>query len=251
MVDRARLQSFLAYVDADSSPVMLFGSVARGDDSPESDVDLLEISGSGIRHSRRGAVQLYTYEGRLLRLMGLNGSLFILHLRTEGVSLRGGDIIEDILGEYRPPQNYRGHRRSLAQIGKLLDVQEHEYLRSWGAYNDTAVFVTRTLLFVEQAELGAPSFSLSEIARRTGQSGVRELAALKRSSRPDWARFQAVRSQAERAVGLSFRNEFVTVEALLASLGGENPSLMSFGLRVLGMPDPKLGYDLLDLTPFG
>ena len=241
----------LSCIESTTSPVLLFGSFARGDAVESSDIDALEIAGDGISQKTIGRVNVYRYAPDVLRAMAVRGSLFVLHLRTEGVPLRDSRAVNAALADYAQPATYDVAIQSLVGAGKLLDVDAPTYTRAWRAYNDAAVFVARTLLFIQQAVAGRPLFSIQKIAERTGRPDYSAIQHLKNGRQPDWSTFAQVRRFAEDVADTSFENGFGSTEALLASQGDQNPALMSFGLRVLGLSDPRLGYELLSLTPFG
>ena len=67
---------------------MLYGSHARGDARPDSDVDLLQLVPQSPRSYLVGSATVVAYTPAQLRMMSLQGSLFAWHLRTEGLIFR-------------------------------------------------------------------------------------------------------------------------------------------------------------------
>src|SRR5205823_1249978 len=74
-------------VHPDGIATMLYGSYARGDSTPDSDVDVLELVAHAPRSYSRGRVNVTQYLPAHLRRMAASGSLFVLHLRSEGLVL--------------------------------------------------------------------------------------------------------------------------------------------------------------------
>ena len=108
----------------------LYGSVARGDVEPHSDVDLLLVCNGSVKERlyleltdtlsetcRNLSISLYSPAE--LAFMKRVGSLFLLHLRNEGILLfdRSG-ILANILNEFVPKPSYKSDfKRSLGASG--------------------------------------------------------------------------------------------------------------------------------------
>ena len=101
--------------DPDIEGVLLYGSVARGDTSDSSDIDLLVIGARGERTTRdlRRAVALLDPDGRASFVFhtgetfdGIvrDGSRFLVHLRLEGQALldRSGRLARFMGGPWTP-----------------------------------------------------------------------------------------------------------------------------------------------------
>jgi hypothetical protein len=224
---------------------MIFGSFARGDASEDSDIDVLVLAPRRSKPTKRGRVNVSTYDESTLREMAERGSLFVLHLRNEGRILRDDKgTLSRCLDSYRPPETYDQLRATLRQVANLLDVDEIAYAARWNEYNELALFVLRTLLYAQFAEDGAPVFSLQTIRQRVQRKGLDGAFALKASSGPRFEQFAVARSLVEDLVGSKARNAFGTIEALITNTGLENPSVLEFGLRLLGRRTSAFGYHL-------
>ena len=96
----------------------LYGSVARGDTEPHSDIDLLLLCDPG----QKGAVfemvhpvlsrefrklSLAVYSHKELKFLGRSGSLFLLHLKREAdVLLDRSGFLGTLLSDFRPKSSY-------------------------------------------------------------------------------------------------------------------------------------------------
>src|ERR1700677_1208324 len=145
--------------------LMLFGSMARGDSDHRSDIDILHVLGI-YRPSYRVenyAISVYTVES--LRKIASEGSLFILHLKSEGIVLEDPySILEEILQVYRPPQSYEPLLQELRLAVNILNVTQQCYLERWDKWNGVALFLLRSVLFALAAEAGHATFSIERIA---------------------------------------------------------------------------------------
>jgi hypothetical protein len=245
-------QAVFAAIASPATPLMVFGSVARGDGSAVSDVDVLEISRRPSRSYKVGRVHVYPYDETQLRRMAAAGSLFVLHLRREGKIVRDPDgVLASCIAAYRPPVSYEAYRKVLRATARLLDADARAYVSRWKDYNDLAIFVLRTALYIQFAESDEPLFSLSEIAKRLDLLEMSTALGLKNAKEPDFAVFSMAKILAARFLGADIHNPFGTVEALVTNEGLENPPLLAFGLRLLGNPSPALGYDILSFSPLG
>lgn len=151
------------------SGVLLFGSVARGDAGPDSDIDLLVIeSASRIRKDDSWtipgtSISIHKYSTSALRKLFQRGTLFALHLRHEA------RIVADPDGELqrllRAPVPFDAHNE-LARVAReraVLYATDFEETTSKG-YR-VARHLLRTAAFAKCASLGEVTFS----ARRAAQ----------------------------------------------------------------------------------
>ena len=116
------------FLRGETIAVMLFGSVARGDDSPISDTDILQLTSHYKPSYRVGRVSISVYTPESLEKIALKGSLFALHLKSEGRILYDPDLVlSRILDCYRPPCSYDPFLRELAYSLNLLNVSERVY----------------------------------------------------------------------------------------------------------------------------
>jgi len=229
-----------------TTPAMIFGSVARGDASEVSDIDVLELTPHSSGVNAFGRVHVYAYAESRLRSMAEHGALFVLHLKLEGRILRDfNGALDSCLRAYKPPQAYEPYLRALRATANLLETSSEAYEARWKSYNDLAVFIMRTALYVRFAEVGDPVFSLTAIARRLQRQEFTSALKLKTAKAPAFDNYVLVCALVSEFLNTRIHNPFGTIEALVTNQGLEHPSLVAWGLRLLGNESPTLGYDLL------
>lgn len=235
----------------ESIPLMLFGSFARGDESPTSDVDILELSERRRRPYRSGRISVSVYDKPTLTRMAECGSLFVLHLRLEGKVLRDeSGVLAKCLQNYRRPASYEPFRSALRQLANLLDVNEDQYRKYWRPYNDLALYIVRTEVYAQLEEASQPMFSLRAIlANDLIDPAVRRVLQAK-DAVADYQLFSKRASMIAQMLTTKICNPYGSVEALIANAGNDNPLVVAFGLRILGRQSFELSYDLLTAPPF-
>ncbi len=176
----------------DRDAYVLYGSYARGDYESSSDVDILRITTRRMLAPRLdGHVLLHIYDIRDLLEMAKQGSLFILHLIREAKPiLDPNNYMREINAAFDKPNSYSLVARKITkQAITLLDVDESFFQTAPRQFTKVAVFICRTLVYAEHADLGSFSFSLRSLA--DGDKTASMLCVLKgRSSYSDFLRIR-------------------------------------------------------------
>ena len=144
--------------------LILFGSRARGDASPESDVDLLGWTDDEFPgHVRHGSTSVALYPGELLMRLAAQGDLFAAHLALEAVPLHDpGDLLSRLRGAYAPR---REHGTTIAAASDLAwFLVDHHTALSSGLVNARAAWCARTIAIARTAESGMLRFAPSALA---------------------------------------------------------------------------------------
>jgi predicted nucleotidyltransferase len=168
---RAEIRSALQGL---SEAVMLYGSRARGTSRPDSDVDVMQLVAENPRSYSKGRVNVAAYTPDHLSLLAQRGSLFVAHLRQEGITLFDPKFsLQNCLNQYRPPSNYDLTKRELALIfaaGKTIDAPEYapSLLRA-------VVYGVRTALYIKTAELDQLTFQTDRACEIYGDPGLYQL----------------------------------------------------------------------------
>jgi hypothetical protein len=155
--------------------VALFGSQARGNAAPSSDVDILVISGERApRHRMMGNVSFFVYPWRQLHRDAKRGDLFLCHIVNEARSLYDP---ENRLGALRDTfqfkTDYNEEVTAASDLGWYI-------LRYHGSMPRPLVtkriaWCVRTILIARASETRTPYFGALELAAFSGSTDVRSL----------------------------------------------------------------------------
>lgn len=155
----------LARVVDSSSAVALYGSVARGDAGPGSDVDVVVIAERSVEQRDDGELAVTSYEEGHLSSLADAGSLFVLHLKTEARILKDDThAFERVFGAWRAP-SFERTREGMRAAASILDVTDEVRRMRSRQLAATALFVLRSVLYLRCLELGRPTFAMHTVAR--------------------------------------------------------------------------------------
>lgn len=173
-----------AALSGESLALLLYGSRARGAPRSDSDVDVLQLVSENPRTYSHGRVNVAAYTPDHLTLLARRGSLFVRHLRDEGLII--GDPVGSlahILGAYEPPASYERLKREMALVLSIpWATDAHEYEK--GVLR-AVCYASRTALYIKGAECGELTFDAKQASVN---SGVPDLAHLLRVAPPTQAK---------------------------------------------------------------
>lgn len=142
--------------------VILYGSRARDDFLPESDVDLLAIVEEPRGSIRAGLVNISCYTTD--QLTEISGTLFGMHLCRDGIVVSDSTgSLESILNGFLSPdgRDLLGRVRYFAQ---LLSVNHSDLQRYLGGLIRLARYLLRTAIYAEAIRINRPCFSIRELS---------------------------------------------------------------------------------------
>lgn len=159
--------------------VLLFGSQARGDALPGSDVDVLLVTSEPrTRHVAMGTVSFYLYPWRQLLGAAERGDLFACHIGCEARALYDPDHrlrrLRDAF-QFKP-----SYADEVARAGDLawFIVRHASALRD-AVVAKRSAWCVRTMLIARAAEQRRPIFAASELAAFSESATVGALIARK------------------------------------------------------------------------
>jgi predicted nucleotidyltransferase len=160
---------------ADLTALMIYGSRARGDALPDSDLDVLGVVGSSRATIRSGLTSLSFYTVDELAL-GV-GTLFGEHLR------RDGRILFDLTGELAGALDRMDSvdtRRVLDRsqaMSTLFTTPERDLPKYLFGLSREARYLLRSCLYADAIGDGSPCFSVRELSIRHKDPALTELLA--------------------------------------------------------------------------
>ena len=230
---------------------MLYGSLARGDSTASSDIDLLQLDERGIGHDNVGRVSISTYSPAQLRSMCEMGSLFALHLVSEGVVLRDpSGILGATLAAYQAPSSYAPVREEVELVAQILDASDVEIAANPGGFARLALYLVRTAAILNHIEsTGLPCFAIPELASSLRQPElVQVFDGREDNENLNADRLRLARGHLEKLLGGAIHNSHGSVAAFAVNVEVDHPIAARLALRLLG-GDRDLGYGDLLLDP--
>jgi hypothetical protein len=212
---------------------MLFGSHARRAAGSGSDIDVLQLSGASSAYTI-GPLSVTTYRERDLSAMAARGSLFVLHLLTEGIVLHDeNERLAAVLQQWHAPQSYQPLFRALRDVSGALDIEESVFRENPNGFTGLAVFLTRTEMYARCAAAGNPLFDLEAAARRCGVSELAAMIAQRRITGSSWTGYCELREALRVRLDVPSSNPHGSLEALVVHLEAQTPTGAALVLRVL------------------
>lgn len=249
----------LAYLDQIPSilprsrkAVMIFGSAARGDMQPQSDVDILVIHHGLAGTVRRGVFNISYYSPSHIKDMAKKGSLFVRHLIMDGLVYEDpSGILRNCLDAYRKPESYQIFEDEIRAIMPLFDLHGISGFINYQAFKSVAFYCLRTLVYAKADEFGILNFSLKELAKESGWNEVVLLELVKRQPLETAEdSFLLLVRALELNLNVVCRNEFGTIEAYAVNCHDSHPIVISLAMRLLSGSTGQLNYDLLSPLTF-
>lgn len=163
------------------SAILLFGSMARSDQSEKSDTDLLMVtSEKESRHVSIGNVSMFFYPREKLNFDAESGDLFTCHVVLEAKAVFDpNNYLEELRDHFKLKDHYDLEISRAFDLGWYLAIFGDQLSSSLLAKR--ALWCVRTVLIARSAEAGDPVFSPNILAERTTSLYAREILKMRHS----------------------------------------------------------------------
>ena len=165
--------------------ILLFGSLARADQSDDSDTDLLVVTlDDKTRHTSVGHLSLFIYPWSTLENNARNGDLFVCHLVREARPLFDPDgYLPKLKEAFRFRSDYMAEIAHATNLGWYLARYGDDLNPQLQAKR--ALWCVRTILIARSAERRDPVFAPQLLAKETNSIAGRDLLTRRHSLRDD------------------------------------------------------------------
>lgn len=231
-VTREVIGEILAALPTRAFGIVLYGSVARGDSSSTSDIDLLLISDDHETTRSVGRVNVTTYDED--QFGSADGTIFGMHVARDGLVLHDAGGVANAIANFGEVDLLRAERR-LSDLASLLDLPKAELWRHLPGFVRHARYVLRTATYLAALKAGQPCFSVSELAERAGDPGLVKLLSSHPAvqGEPTWEMLEELRQRVRATTGPSFEIEFETLHDAIVGLGLSHPDVSDAAVMIL------------------
>lgn len=151
--------------------LILFGSHARGDQTINSDIDLLGIDDSQKFSVRNiDTVNFSFYSEKKAFDMSRNGDLFFMHIVNEGKCLFNENFFDTLKRSFTFKDSYLEEASTAYYLG-LKIIEHSNNITNWKMANKRISWCVRTILIAISAESRKPFFSKFELSNALINNG--------------------------------------------------------------------------------
>ncbi|MFF9561982.1 nucleotidyltransferase domain-containing protein [Leifsonia sp. NPDC014704] len=228
--------------------LMLYGSYARGTQQFDSDVDLLEIVAESPAPYSRGTVNVTQYTPAHLHEMAQRGSLFVLHLLTDGIFiLDESGVLDRALRAYRQPASYQPVWNQLSVVAGAVNLAAPDVEQYQHGLCRLALYTLRTAVYLKSIESGTPCFDADLAAENLDIAGLAQALKMRRQSEFSFQDLEILARLLDRVLPAPIRRENRSTLSY-AVANSASKDLAALFATVLGPGD--IEYSALSVPPF-
>lgn len=225
---------------ADVEGLLVYGSRARGDAVPSSDLDMLALVGTPRPSTQSGDVSLSYYTSKQLST-GI-GTLFGAHLK------RDARILCDIRGDLTSAVEDMGEvdtDRVLTRarsMSELFTNHRHDLPKYLPGLLRQARYLLRSCLYAQAIADGEPCFSVRELAGRHGDPELARLLASRQPREATTTELEECLFRLRGIVGEFPPSEHGSLEATIVNEWGQPSDILSMAFMALGVTGQGSDY---------
>lgn len=247
-VSEALLAEIKSVVRGPSVALMLYGSQARGSADSDSDVDVLQIAYRKAGSYSDGRVSVTTYTPGHLRQMAERGSLFVLHLQSEGIELEDPKgVLHDALSAYKAPSSYESLLAELRSAARAVAINGIEFEALHEELGRLGIYLLRTWLYLENVKVGITAFEVDDAAAAHGDKEMLEVLRLRRAKSLSHENALTIQEKVMATFDIE-REKSKNLSKLITELASEHPHASALIQQVLEYLD-TLNYADMPLPP--
>lgn len=149
--------------------LLLYGSFARGDNTTNSDIDLLSLVDGKCEKISVGQINLFLYNYSFFIKMAKEGSLFVFHLKEESKVLNDEEqVFNHVFKNYfHLKNNYNAEILFSYDLMSMI-ATNYDNLTNYGFANKRISWCARTTISALGANEERPIFSITDIIKYFG-----------------------------------------------------------------------------------